>query len=132
MNATDRTNRPADWPRVVVVGPCASGKSTLVESLRAAGIDAHVSGQEHSAIRDLWRRLDPDLLVFLDVDLGTIRERRSPHWPEQLYQVQHSRLHGARETADLVIDTAVTSAGDTSARVLALIEATMPRAQEPS
>jgi hypothetical protein len=132
MNASDRINRLADSPRVVVVGPCASGKSTLVENLRAAGIDARVSGQEHSAIRDLWRRLEPDLLVYLDVDLDTIRLRRSPHWPEQLYVLQHTRLHGARETADLVIDTSVTSAEETTAQVRAMIEATTSGTRRPS
>jgi GTPase SAR1 family protein len=132
MNANDRTNRPADSPRIVVVGPCASGKSTLVGSLRADGIDARVSGQEHSAIRDLWRKLKPDLLVFLDVDLGTIRQRRSPHWPEALYRLQYTRLHGARETADLVIDTSVTSAEEARELVLELVEDTTSRPREPS
>ena len=29
--------------KIVVVGPCAAGKSTLVAALRALGYDAHVS-----------------------------------------------------------------------------------------
>ncbi len=41
--------------KIVVVGPCAAGKSTLVETLQVRGYDAHVSGQEHSAIASLWQ-----------------------------------------------------------------------------
>jgi deoxyadenosine/deoxycytidine kinase len=89
----------------VVVGPCASGKTTLVERLRALGYDARVSGQEHSAVRDLWRRTGPDVVIALDVDLATIRRRRSPEWSEQIYRAQRQRLERAFAAADLMIDT---------------------------
>jgi len=104
--------------RVVVVGPCASGKSTLVTRLVAAGVDARVSGQEHSAVRDLWKRLEPDFLVALDVDLDTIRERRTPTWPEQIYRTQRLRLKGAFDAADIVIDTRQASAEAVAGEVL--------------
>jgi pantothenate kinase len=93
-------------PRVVVVGHCASGKSTLVENLRSDGIDAVASAQEHSEIAGLWKRSNADLLVYLDVDLETIRERRGRTWPELVFDLQEERLRHAREEADLVIDTA--------------------------
>lgn len=109
-------------PRVVVVGPCASGKTTLVESLKAAGIDAHVSGQEHSVIRDLWRRLDPDVLIALDVDLPTLRDRRTPTWPAALYQVQRTRLTGAFGAAHVRIDTSRASPGDVLDAALTTID----------
>ncbi|MBP9503378.1 MAG: hypothetical protein KBF17_14555, partial [Candidatus Promineofilum sp.] len=52
---------PAPLLRVAVVGPCASGKSTLVAALRAAGYDARHPAQEHSFVKDMWRRrVDPD------------------------------------------------------------------------
>jgi len=95
-----------DPRRIVVVGTCASGKTTLVDRLQALGLDAHVSGQEHSAVRDLWRRLAPDVLVVLDVDLATVRARRSPTWPAQIFAAQQERLRGAVAAADLIIDTA--------------------------
>ena len=118
----DRPAHPPETsPRVVLVGPCASGKSTLATRLAAVGIDARVCGQEHSAIRDLWKRMQPDLLVALDVDLETLRERRSPTWPERLYEVQRARLAGAFAAADLVIDTAATDPDETAAQVVALI-----------
>jgi len=105
---SSRTTR-RKGPRVVVVGPCASGKTTLVLNLQAMGVDARVSGQEHSAIRNLWRRLEPDVLIALDLDLETLRERRGSTWPADLYGVQHARLEGAFDSADILIDTSRTS-----------------------
>jgi len=96
-------------PRVVVVGPCASGKTTLVERLKELGIDARVSGQEHSAVRNLWRRLDPDILIALEIDLDTLRSRRSQSWPQSLFEVQLDRLREAVAAADAVIDSVVLS-----------------------
>lgn len=99
-------------PRVVVVGPCASGKTTLVRNLQAMGVDARVSGQEHSSIRNLWRRLQPDILIALDLDLETLRQRRDPAWPANLYSVQHARLKGAFMSANALIDTSCTPEAD--------------------
>ncbi|HEX5503007.1 MAG TPA: hypothetical protein VFW96_10315, partial [Thermomicrobiales bacterium] len=47
-------------PRVVVVGPCAAGKTTLVARLRARGHDAAVCAQEHSGVPYLWQLTRPD------------------------------------------------------------------------
>ncbi len=93
-------------PKVAVVGPCASGKSTLVSRLRENGYDAHAIAQEHSAVRDLWKSRNPDLLIALDVSLEVVRERRSPNWLEAVYERQHKRLKSAYDAADLIIDTA--------------------------
>jgi len=90
---------------VVVVGPCASGKSTLVAGLRRLGYDALVCGQEHSEIPTLWRHANPDLVVALDVDLPTLRRRRDVAWPEWLYRVQRRRLEQAIAAATVRVDT---------------------------
>lgn len=108
-------------PRVVVVGPCASGKTTLVENLRKAGVDARVSGQEHSAVRNLWKRLEPDVLIALDVDLETLRERRHPTWSAEVYGAQRARLAGAFAVADVRIDTSDTPQEDVLEKALAVI-----------
>jgi GTPase SAR1 family protein len=92
--------------RVVVVGPCASGKSTLAERLRSHGYDAYVCAQEHSEIGNLWQHLEPDAVIALDVDLGTIRRRRGADWPESIYREQLRRLSSARSAASVTIDTA--------------------------
>lgn len=109
MNERFRRRRPEPVietpPRVVVVGHCGAGKSSVVAGLRARGIDAVASAQEHSIVADLWRRRAADLLLYLDVDLETIRDRRGHHWPETIYDVQESRLALARQSADLIIDT---------------------------
>jgi dienelactone hydrolase len=95
----------SDPRRIVVVGSCASGKSSLVAALASLGYDAHVCGQEHSIVRELWRHSRPDVLIALAVDLSTIRRRRSPTWPESIYAAQQERLASAFAAADLVIDT---------------------------
>lgn len=104
-------------PRIVVVGPCASGKSTLVARLRENGHDAHAVAQEHSAVRDLWQRRQPDVLIALDVSLDVVRQRRSPDWLESVYERQHERLAAAYAAADLVIDSAAYDADEVHAMV---------------
>ncbi|HLT21166.1 MAG TPA: hypothetical protein VKZ96_17055 [Thermomicrobiales bacterium] len=108
--------------RVVVVGYCASGKSTVVAALRERGIDALAVAQEHSVIHDLWNHPNPDVVVFLDVDIEEIRKRRdNPGWPEWIYDLQHDRLAEARERADLVVDTSHLSVDEIIPQILELI-----------
>jgi hypothetical protein len=99
--------------KVAVVGCCGSGKSTVVTELIARGFDAYVVGQEHSAIENLWARRSPDALIYLDVPLKTLRERRSPDWPEWLYDQQHVRLKAARDSATLQLDTSLIGVNET-------------------
>lgn len=94
-----------DSRRIVVVGPCAAGKTTLVDALVARGYTAYAVAQEHSIIRDLWARRDPDVLIALDLDLSVVRQRRSPTWSADIYAKQHERLQPAFDVADLFIDT---------------------------
>jgi hypothetical protein len=108
--------------KIVVVGPCAAGKSTLVSALRALGYDAHVSGQEHSEIAMLWQYLQPDVLIALDVDIAAVRERRGDSWPEWLHDLQVRRLAAASRAADLTIDTTMLSTQAVIARVVAYLE----------
>lgn len=104
--------------RIVIVGPCASGKSTLALNLREVGIDARVSGQEHSEIDLLWRRQDPDLVVGLHIDLETLRERRGSSWSEWLFAAQLRRLNDAYAAAGLHIDTVTSSEAEAIQAVL--------------
>ena len=108
--------------KIVVVGPCAAGKSTLVSALRAFGYNAHVSGQEHSEIPTLWQHSQPDVLIALDVDITAVRDRRGDSWPEWLHDLQVRRLAAASRAADLTIDTTMLSTQAVIARVLAYLE----------
>jgi hypothetical protein len=108
----------------VVVGPCASGKSTLVEVLRELGYDARVSGQEHSEIASLWRRSRPDVLIALDADIDAVRARRGWSWPGWLHAVQERRLRAAWAEADLHIDTTALTQEAVANLVLAFLQRT--------
>ena len=108
--------------KVVVVGPCAAGKSTLVSALRSLGYDAHVSGQEHSEIASLWQHSQPDVLIALDADITAVRDRRGDSWPEWLHDLQVRRLTDATRAADLAIDTTKLSTEAVVARVVAYLE----------
>ena len=108
--------------KIVVVGPCAAGKSTLVSALRGLGYDAHVSGQEHSEIATLWQHSQPDVLIALDADIAAVRDRRGDSWPEWLHDLQVRRLAAAARAADLAIDTTKLSTDAVVARVVAYLE----------
>lgn len=119
---TNTKPTPPSAPRVVVVGPCASGKSTLVSTLRAHGYDASVSAQEHSAIPRLWQHSDPDVLIALVVDIESVRERRTASWPGWLHNVQEERLANAQDAADLVIDTSHLRVDEVAERAITFLE----------
>ena len=114
----------AESRKIVVVGPCAAGKSTLVAALRELGYDAHVSGQEHSEIAMLWQHSEPDVLIALDVDIRAVRDRRGGSWPEWLHDLQVRRLAAASRAANLAIDTTALSPQTVVDRVLAYLQQT--------
>jgi GTPase SAR1 family protein len=113
---------PTESRKIVVVGPCAAGKSTLVTALRELGYDAHASGQEHSEIAMLWQHSHPDVLIALEVDISAVRERRGGSWPEWLHDRQVRRLAAASRAADLAIDTTVLSPQTVVDRVVAYLQ----------
>ena len=85
--------------KIAIVGVCASGKTTLVKGLRAAGYDAYNVAQEHSCVHDFWNKHHPDVLVMIDATLPAIHKRRVVYWG------QDERLADARKHADLYIQT---------------------------
>lgn len=89
-----------------VVGPCSSGKSTLVAGLKKRGVSVRHIAQEHSYVKDMWQRLsNPDILIFLDVSYPVAQERRKLNWTTGEYEKQTHRLRHARQYADLYLDT---------------------------
>ena len=109
---------------IAVVGPCTSGKSTLVHALRDLGYTARMPAQEHSYVPDMWQRMtDPDLLIYLDVTWETARRRRNIHWGPERLDEEAERLAHARAHADLYLPTDALDAEGVLRRVLAFINA---------
>jgi dienelactone hydrolase len=121
-SADQRWQGAADTRRIVVVGPCASGKSTLVTALRAFGYNAHILAQEHSGIASLWQHSAPDVLIALDAELPDIRQRRDDQWPSWLYREQQRRLAQAFAAADLRVNTSRHDASHTFDAVVRFLE----------
>jgi deoxyadenosine/deoxycytidine kinase len=91
---------------VGIVGPCAAGKSTLVERLKALNIPAKNIAQEHSYVPEMWQVLTkPGLLIYLDVSYEIASQRRNLNWTEEEFERQLKRLDHARAHADLIIHT---------------------------
>ena len=89
-----------------IVGPCGAGKTSLTEGLNALGYATRHIAQEHSYVKDMWKRLtNPDLLVFLDVSYHVSQERRPMNWNEADFAEQQRRLSHAREHANLYLNT---------------------------
>jgi shikimate kinase len=117
MNQTDRPLR------VALVGPCASGKSTLAKALHAAGYEARQPAQEHSYVPAMWQKLtQPDILIYLDVDYETIVARRPKNAgsPQRLDE-QHRRLSHARQHCDFYLDTSNLSMVEVQNQVLSFL-----------
>ena len=89
-----------------LVGVCAAGKSTLSKRLKAHGYRVKHIAQEHSFVKDMWRRLvNPDLLIFLDVSYEESLRRRNLDWRISDYNEQQRRLEHARQHADFYLST---------------------------
>jgi deoxyadenosine/deoxycytidine kinase len=93
-------------PLIGIVGVCASGKTTLIASLKHLGYNCRHIAQEHSYVQDMWKRLtNPDLLIYLEASYPATIERRKLNWSESEYSEQIRRLEHARVNADIVINT---------------------------
>lgn len=93
---------------VGIVGPCGSGKSTLIANLRLLDLPyrLHHIAQEHSYVPTMWQRLvHPDVLIFLDASYEVTIRRRKLEWTIEDYQEQHRRLFHARQHAQLYLLT---------------------------
>jgi len=110
-------------PVIAVVGPCASGKSTLVAALRERDFTAHHVAQEHSYVPDMWRQMvHPDVLVYLDVSYRVARRRRRTLQQEEWHAVQGRRLKHARAHCHLYIDTDPLNPWQILERVLSFLQ----------
>ncbi len=117
--------------RIVIVGPCAAGKTTLAGNLAARGYDAHDCAQEHSQVQTMWQRIGkPDVLIYLDASPSTIHARLKVDWEASYIGELYRRLGHARSHADLYLDTNPLSEEQVLQRVLAFLDPIAPsRAQ---
>lgn len=93
-------------PLIGVVGPCGSGKTTLINLLRAYHLNLRHIAQEHSYVPSMWQRITkPDILIFLDASFPETIRRRNLNWTMEEYLEQHRRLAHARQHANFYIMT---------------------------
>jgi deoxyadenosine/deoxycytidine kinase len=105
-----------------LVGPCASGKSTLANALELRGYKVRHIAQEHSYVKDMWKKItNPDVLIFLDVSFPLTIERRKLNWTEADYLEQHRRLSHAREHASLYVQTDALTPEEVAEKVIAFL-----------
>ena len=93
-------------PLVGVVGPCGSGKSTLIAGLEKYGYACRHIAQEHSYVQAMWQKIaKPDILIYLSASFPISTARRQLTWQQKDYDEQMRRLEHARQHANLLIDT---------------------------
>jgi len=106
-------------PLIGVVGPCGSGKSTLIRGLEAHGYRCRHIAQEHSYVPRMWQVITkPKLLIFLHSSFETSTKRRKLNWQRADYDEQTRRLAHAREHANVIIDTNPLTPAEVLARAL--------------
>jgi cytidylate kinase len=97
---------PSYRPVIGVVGPCCSGKSTLIAGLEKYGYACRHIAQEHSYVQTMWQKIArPEILIYLHASFPVSTARRKLNWLQKDHDAQLRRLIHAREHADLRIDT---------------------------
>ena len=97
---------PSKKPLIGVVGPCGSGKSTLIRGLEIHGYACRHIAQEHSYVQTMWQKIaNPDILIFLKASFPISTARRKLTWLKRDHDEQLRRLNHARQHAHLCIDT---------------------------
>lgn len=89
-----------------VVGPCGSGKSTLIIGLNQHGYTCRHIAQEHSYVPAMWQIITkPNLLIYLHASFQVSTARRKLNWLESDYTEQLRRLSHAHAYANIIINT---------------------------
>lgn len=106
-----------------VVGPCGSGKSTLIAGLEKHGYRCRHIAQEHSYVPQMWQVISkPDTLIFLECSYENSTLRRKLNWQPADHEEQLRRLAHAHEHADIIIDTNIQNEGGVLAQAVASLK----------
>jgi len=115
---------PSKKVLIGVVGPCGSGKSTLIAGLEKLGYNCRHIAQEHSYVQAMWQIITkPDVLVYLNATFPVSTARRRLNWREMDHAEQLRRLAHAREHANVLIDTDDLSPGQVLEKVVDYLKA---------
>jgi guanylate kinase len=110
-------------PLIGIVGPCGSGKSTLIAGLEKHGYRCRHIAQEHSYVKYMWQHItNPDILIFLQCSFENSTSRRKLNWVPADHEEQQRRLSHALENADLIIETDSLIAEDVLAHALSYLK----------
>ena len=116
---------PGTIQLIGVVGPCGSGKSTLVEGLEKHGYECRHIAQEHSYVPDMWQLItQPGILIYLNASFAVSTARAKLDWRKKDHSEQLRRLSHARSHANLIIDTDNLTPEDVLQRVLDFLAGT--------
>ena len=106
-----------------VVGPCGSGKSTLVAGLEKHGYRCRHIAQEHSYVKYMWQHItNPDVLIFLQCSYENSTSRRKLNWLPADHEEQQRRLSHALEHAHIIIDTNQLNSDEVLAHALTFLK----------
>jgi len=111
-------------PRIALVGPCSSGKSTLGAVLKQMGYEVRQVAQEHSYVPYMWQRISkPDILIYLDVDYAAARRRRPfiDGGTKRLAE-QHHRLEHALQHCHFYLDTSTLTPAQVQQQVVDFLQ----------
>ena len=113
-------DEPPGYTQLIgVVGPCGSGKSTLVTGLEKNGYACRHIAQEHSYVPDMWQLIaQPDILIYLNASFAVSTSRAKLNWLEKDHTEQLKRLAHAHSHANILIETDNLSPEDVLQRAL--------------
>ncbi len=114
---------PPSTKRLIgIVGPCGSGKSTLMAGLEQRGYTCRHIAQEHSYVQAMWQIITkPDVLIYLHSSFENSTARRKLDWQEKDHNEQLRRLAHARQHANLIIETDLLTADEVLAKALGFL-----------
>jgi guanylate kinase len=124
-SSTSLRSSPGEEKRLLigVVGPCGSGKSTLIAGLEKHGYRCRHIAQEHSYVKHMWQHItNPDVLIFLECSYENSTSRRKLNWRPADHEEQLRRLSHAREHAQIITNTNFLTTDEVLARTLIFLK----------